>query len=403
MRLALDGQRFGRLLVLREAPRRADHRYWHCRCDCGTETDVGHSHLRSGGTRSCCCLLREVTATRSAARCAAQVPGYMSWRTIHLRCTNPKRHDYAAFGGSGIGVCAAWDDFATFLRDMGPRPSPRHRLIRLDEIRDFAPENCIWVTHTEHRRLRRKPQERGGATVEAAIGSNGVTDLLPVTVRHDSSADGESALDDDWLTVPQAASATGLTRSTIRHWMHNGRLPSIRINGQYAVRLADLTTVQKREHLGTVLPAWRADPPRAGQRLRVLREAAGLSQEALAAASGVTNNAISQLEHAVYAPSVESVRALAAALGIAPERFVDDRPIGLSTLTASEAAAALGVPLERVQIWLSEGQLAGTKVSGRWRVPAVAVAELERSGRLRGCSRRLDPRYRGYVSRCPRV
>jgi hypothetical protein len=53
------------------------------------------------------------------------------------------------------------------------------------------------------------------------------------------------------------------------------------------------------------------------------------------------------------------------------------------------------VPAERVQIWLREGQLAGTKVSGQWRVPAVVVAELDRSGRLRGRSRRLDPRYRG--------
>jgi hypothetical protein len=53
------------------------------------------------------------------------------------------------------------------------------------------------------------------------------------------------------------------------------------------------------------------------------------------------------------------------------------------------------VPTGRVQRWLKQGQLAGTKVSGQWRVPAVVVAELDRSGRLRGGSRRLDPRYRG--------
>ena len=43
-----------------------------------------------------------------------------------------------------------------------------------------------------------------------------------------------------------------------------------------------------------------------------------------------------------------------------------------------------------VQEWLKQGVLPATKVSGRWRVPAIAIAELERSGRLRGASRRLD-------------
>ena len=64
-------------------------------------------------------------------------------------------------------------------------------------------------------------------------------------------------------------------------------------------------------------------------------------------------------------------------------------------LTGAEAAARLEVPVNRVRNWLKAGMLGGTKVSGQWRVPAVAVAELERSGRLRGRSRRLDPRYRG--------
>jgi excisionase family DNA binding protein len=64
-------------------------------------------------------------------------------------------------------------------------------------------------------------------------------------------------------------------------------------------------------------------------------------------------------------------------------------------VTLTEAAARLDVPPERVRHWLKQGVLAGTKVSRQWRVPAIAVAELERSERLRGRSRRLDPRYRG--------
>jgi hypothetical protein len=48
-----------------------------------------------------------------------------------------------------------------------------------------------------------------------------------------------------------------------------------------------------------------------------------------------------------------------------------------------------------VQVWLRKGQVPGTKVSGEWRVPSVVIAELARSGRLRGRSGRLDPRFRG--------
>jgi excisionase family DNA binding protein len=89
------------------------------------------------------------------------------------------------------------------------------------------------------------------------------------------------------------------------------------------------------------------------------------------------------------------VRALAQALAVAPEQFVSREPAGLTLLTVAEAAHRLDVPAGRVQAWLRQGLLAGMKVSGQWRVPAVVVAELGRSGRQRGRSRRLDPRYRG--------
>jgi hypothetical protein len=63
-------------------------------------------------------------------------------------------------------------------------------------------------------------------------------------------------------------------------------------------------------------------------------------------------------------------------------------------LTVAEAAHLLDEPDGRVQTWLREGQVSGTKVSGQWPVPAVVIAELAKSGWLRGRSRRLDPRYR---------
>ena len=200
---------------------------------------------------------------------------------------------------------------------------------------------------------------------------------------------------DPLLTVTDAARRSGVSRFTVAGWITGGKLPAVRIDGRRRVRPTDLAATQASAHLGDVVPAWRDDRQRAGTRLREVREAAGLTQLQLAAASGLTHEAISNLETGKRAPQAATVQALARALGVEPERFVAYDQVGLTMVTTAEAAKQLDVPVGRVQVWLKEGTLPGTKVSGEWRVPAVAVAELNRSGRLRGRSRRLDPRYRG--------
>jgi hypothetical protein len=44
----LGGQRFGRLVALDEPPRRAEHRYQCCHCDCGLEAIVAQTQLFRG-------------------------------------------------------------------------------------------------------------------------------------------------------------------------------------------------------------------------------------------------------------------------------------------------------------------------------------------------------------------
>ena len=205
----------------------------------------------------------------------------------------------------------------------------------------------------------------------------------------------EATSDAMLLTIPQAARQAGVSENTIRAWIATGRLRSVRIDRRRRIHPADLAATQEEAHAGAVVPAWRANPVRAGQRLRQLREAAGLSQLALAARSDLTHEAISNLETGRRAPLAATVHKLTRGLGVEPGRFVGREPVGLSLLTAAEAASRLGVPPGRVQAWLKGGELPGSKVSGQWRVPAVAVTQLGRSGRLRGASRRLDPRYRG--------
>lgn len=62
-RIDLTGQRFGRWTVLEEAPTKKKDwctvRYWHCRCDCGTEKNVLQANLLNGDSKSCGCYRRE--------------------------------------------------------------------------------------------------------------------------------------------------------------------------------------------------------------------------------------------------------------------------------------------------------------------------------------------------------
>jgi excisionase family DNA binding protein len=199
----------------------------------------------------------------------------------------------------------------------------------------------------------------------------------------------------DLLTVTAAAERFALPRTIVSSWITTGQLPAVRVNGRRHVRAEDVAETQARAHEGEVVPAWRQNRRRAGKRLRAIREAAGLNQIQLAAASGLTHEAISRLETGRCWPYAETVRKLAGALGVEPERFVAREKTGLSLMTVAEAASRLGVPAGRVQNWLRKGQVSGTKVSGEWRVPSVVIAELARSGRLRGRSGRLDPRFKG--------
>jgi excisionase family DNA binding protein len=209
------------------------------------------------------------------------------------------------------------------------------------------------------------------------------------------SENGATAAADGLLTVAQAAREAAISPWTVRRWIRHGRLPSVRLGRRHHISPDDFAATLTHIYVGMVVPEWRRERRRSGMRLRAVREAAGLTQLELAARSGLTHEAISNLEVGRRTPYAETVRKLARALRVEPERFVGHEPIGLTVLTVAETAARLDVPAGRVQTWLREGLLSGTKVSGEWRVPAVAVTELGRSGRLRGQSRRLDPRYRG--------
>ncbi len=148
----LTGDVYGQLKVLSFAGYYygCGQRYprWNCKCSCGVDCIVRGSDLRSG-QKSCGCQKNKATGDRSRTHGSSGTREYHSWCAMRARCSNPKIKQYCDYGGRGIRVCERWDSFENFLSDMGPSPSPKHSIDRIDADGDYEPTNCRWATYKE--------------------------------------------------------------------------------------------------------------------------------------------------------------------------------------------------------------------------------------------------------------
>ncbi len=114
------------------------------KCSCGVVKEIRHFHVTTGKTKSCGCLQRQHAGTFRKSHGMSGTPEYHVWESMINRCNSksPKTQKY--YGN--IYVCDEWKSFEKFYSDMGPRPSEKHSIDRINGSIGYCKSNCRWAT-----------------------------------------------------------------------------------------------------------------------------------------------------------------------------------------------------------------------------------------------------------------
>jgi hypothetical protein len=160
----LPGDVYNRLTLISEVPNQEHKspalRKWYVKCSCvnQTEKEIRLAHIRNGDIGSCGCIQKEVASEHfkniNTTHNNAYHPLYPIWHTMIARCSNPNNSRFAGWGGKGISVCDRWQSIENFIEDMWPSYKPGLTIDRIDNLRNYTPDNCRWATITEQNRNR---------------------------------------------------------------------------------------------------------------------------------------------------------------------------------------------------------------------------------------------------------
>lgn len=154
------GYKHHRLTILSEVGT-GDNMVFTVECECGTIKDI--KRLSFSLTKSCGCLQKEKSYKNGlfTNNDKEKELMYARYKNMKRRCYRKENDNYHLYGGRGITVCDRWMEpngmgFVNFCEDMGPRPTEKHSIDRIDPDGNYEPSNCKWSTASEQSKNQRR-------------------------------------------------------------------------------------------------------------------------------------------------------------------------------------------------------------------------------------------------------
>ena len=167
----LIGYRLGKLEVVKYLGKgKYDKHYWGCSCECGGSVVLPTYRITGSiPTLSCGCLRVEKfkeNRHNPTKHGLHKHKLYSVYYAMLYRCYNPNAPRWKYYGAKGIAVCVEWQTFEDFYKwAMANGYEDGLTIDRVDNQRNYEPDNCQWISRSENTR-RAHLGRKSGRTIQ---------------------------------------------------------------------------------------------------------------------------------------------------------------------------------------------------------------------------------------------